>query len=167
MHTETLPLSDCLHFGPDDGTLHQVVKPSTTLYFVGVFLARQPTLTERVHHSATKRGESITVIRRTKAKTDGQTTGVVFKAETTCTDRKCVQTVATVRSWRCQQSGPVIRLAVSTKKMVVLGVDNNFVSRSLFVDSRVWRLCSIIDTSQQAKSNISSFAKLTRCNIWS
>lgn len=96
MHTETLPLSDCLHFGPDDGTLHQVVKPSTTLYFVGVFLARQPTLTERVHHSATKRGESITVIRRTKAKTDGQTTGVVFKAETTCTDRKCVQTVATV-----------------------------------------------------------------------
>jgi len=55
--------------------------------------------------------------------------------------------VAAVRCRRRQQSGPMIRLAITTGQVTVLHVDDNLVSYFLFVSHRVvWRLCSIVDT---------------------
>jgi len=57
-----------------------------------------------------------------------------IQMQTTCTDGKCVEPVATMGCCNCQQSSLVIWLAVVTKKMVEFCVDDSFIPLSLLVD---------------------------------
>jgi len=73
--------------------------------------------------------------------------GVVIEVKTTSADRKSMEPVAVVRRCRRQQSGPMIRLTITTEQVIVLHVDDNLVLYFLFVSHGVvWRLCSIVDT---------------------
>ena len=125
--------------------MDQVVKPSMTLCSAWMFLARQRMLAEGIHRGTAGAGVSLANC-TTRAGTDDHAYSVVIKVETTSADRKSVEPVVTVRCCRCQQSGLMIRLTVTTPQVLVLPVNDNLVPNFLFVSHGVIkRLCSIID----------------------
>jgi len=80
-------------------------------------------LAEKIYHDAAGAGVSLADC-TTQAETDGHAYGVVIEVETASADRKSVKPVATVRCCRCQQSGPMIWLAIMTEQVTVLHIDS-------------------------------------------
>jgi len=114
----------------------QVVEPSMTLGSVWMFLARQRMLAEGIHRSTAGAGVGLANC-TTQAETDGHAYGVVIEVETRSADRKSVEPVSAVRCCRRQQSGLILRLAVTTQQVIVLSVDDNVVPDFLFVSHGV------------------------------
>jgi len=89
-------------------------------------------LDERIHHYAAGAGVSLADC-TTQAETDGHAYRIVIKVKTTSADQKSMKPVAAVRCNHCQQSGPMIRLAITTEQVIGLHVDDNRVPYFLFV----------------------------------
>ena len=76
-------------------------------------------LAESIHRDAAGARVSLADC-KTQAETNGHVCGVVTEVETTSADRKSMEPVAAMRCCHCQQSDPMIWLAITTEQVIIV-----------------------------------------------